>query len=114
MTHPLIQQLDKAALKTNMTAFRPGDTVRVHVKIIEGDKTRIQPFEGVVIRRRGSGIGATFSVRRVSFGEGVEKNFLLHAPTIEKVEVVRKGTNIHRGKLYYLRKSGRRSRELSS
>ena len=108
-----IELVEKSQL-TERPAMKSGDTVRVHVKIIEGDRTRIQPFEGIVTRKRGAGIGATFTVRRVSFGEGVEKIFMLHAPTIERVEVVRPGVNIRRAKLYYLRKSGRRSRELSS
>ena len=110
----LISLIDGDALKKDVPTFRPGDTVRVHVKIIEGDKTRTQPFEGVVIRKRGSGMGATFSVRRMSFGEGVEKVFMLHAPTIERIEVVRSGVNIRRARLYYLRKSGRRARELAA
>ena len=113
MTNPL-SLIEDAALKKDVPVFRPGDTVRVHVKIVEGDKTRVQPFEGVVIRKRGSGLGATFTVRRVSFGEGVEKVFMLHAPTVERVEVMRAGANIRRAKLYYLRKSGRRARELAA
>ena len=110
----LIALIEGAHLKKEVPAFRPGDTVRVSVKIIEGDRTRVQPFEGVVISKRGSGLGATFTVRRTSFGEGVEKTFLVHAPTVERVEVIRQGTKIRRAKLYYLRKSGRRSRELAT
>ena len=110
----LISLIEESSLKKDVTKFRSGDTVRVHVKIIEGDRTRIQPFEGVVTRLRGTGMGATFSVRRTSFGEGVEKIFMLHASTIERVEVVRPGVKIRRANLSYLRKSGRRSRELAS
>lgn len=113
MTSP-IALIEAAHLKKNIPVFRPGDTVRVHVKIIEGDRTRVQPFEGVVTGKRGSGLGATFTVRRISFGEGVEKMFMVHAPTVERVEVVRQGVNVRRAKLYYLRKSGRRSRELAA
>ena len=113
MTDP-ISIVEGAFLKKDVSPFRPGDTVRVHVKIVEGDRARVQPFEGVVTRKRGTGMGATFTVRRVSFGEGVEKVFLLHAPSIERVEVVRQGVKIRRANLSYLRKSGRRSRELSS
>ena len=110
----LIAAIEGAHLKKETPAFRPGDTVRVYVKIIEGERTRTQPFEGVVIRKRGAGIGATFTVRRVSFGEGVEKMFMIHAPTVERVEVIRQGVKVRRAKLYYLRKSGRRSRELAT
>lgn len=110
----LMAAIEGAHLKKQVPAFRPGDTVRVHVKIIEGDRTRTQPFEGVVIRKRGTGMGSTFTVRRVSFGEGVEKMFMVHAPTVERVEVIRQGVNVRRAKLYYLRKSGRRSRELAA
>ena len=114
MNHNLLALVEAPGLKKEVPQFRPGDTVRVHVKIIEGDRTRVQPFEGVVTRKRGAGMSATFTVRRVSFGEGVEKVFMLHAPTIERVERVRQGVKIHRTNLSYLRKSGRRSRELSS
>lgn len=90
-------------LKKEVPKFGIGDTVLVHVKIKEEGKTRIQVFEGVVIRRKGSGIRATFTVRRVSYGEGVERIFPLHSPFIEKVEVKKKGS-VRRAKLYYLRK----------
>ena len=110
----LMALIDGQFLKKDVPAFRPGDTVRVHVKIAEGDRSRVQPFEGIVIQKRGAGMGATFTVRRVSFGEGVEKGFMLHAPSIEQVEVIRKGENVRRARLTYLRKSGRRSRELAS
>ena len=113
MTSP-IALIEAAHLKKEIPTFRPGDTVRVHVKIIEGERTRVQPFEGIVVGKRGHGLGATFTVRRTSFGEGVEKVFMVHAPTVERVEVVRQGVKVRRAKLYYLRKSGRRSRELAA
>ncbi len=113
MTTP-IAQLDQALQRKTLPDVRPGDTVRVFVKIIEGDRARLQPFEGVVIRRRRSGLGSTVTVRRMSFGEGVERIFSLYAPTIDRIEVVRRGEKIRRARLYYLRKSGRRSRELAS
>ncbi|MCY9218996.1 50S ribosomal protein L19, partial [Bacillus haynesii] len=82
--------------------FRPGDTLRVHVKVIEGNRERIQVFEGVVIKRRGGGISETFTVRKISYGVGVERTFPLHTPKIAKIEVVRHG-KVRRAKLYYLR-----------
>lgn len=88
--------------KRNITDFNVGDTVRVFVKITEGDKERIQPFEGVVIARRGGGTRETFTVRKVSFGIGVERIFPLHSPLIDKIEVLKKG-RVRRAKLYYLR-----------
>jgi large subunit ribosomal protein L19 len=105
-----MSKLDEVAqgqLKDDIPAFRAGDTVKVHVKVIEGNRTRIQVFEGVVIARKGSGIGETFIVRKVSFGTGVERTFPLHSPTIDKIEVDRKG-EVRRAKLYYLR--GRRGK----
>jgi len=98
----LIRELEKEQMRQDIPAFRPGDTVRVHVKVIEGQRERIQVFEGVVIRRRGTGISETFTVRKVSYGVGVERTFLLHTPKIEKIEVVRQG-KVRRAKLYYLR-----------
>lgn len=89
--------------KKEVTPFEIGDTVKVHQKIIEGDKTRIQVFEGIVIGRRGGGSRETFTVRKLSYGVGVERIFPLHSPLIEKIEVVRKG-DVRRAKLYYLRK----------
>ena len=86
-----------------MEKIKIGDTVRVYVKIKEGDKTRTQVFEGVAIKKKGSGTGATFTVRRISYGEGVERTFPLHSPAIEKIEVKKKGV-ARRAKLYYLRK----------
>ena len=97
-----LQEVEKEYLRTDLPEFRAGDTVRVHVKVAEGDKERIQIFQGVVIRRRGSGTRATFAVRKVSAGIGVERVFPLHSPVIGKIEVVRRG-RVRRAKLYYLR-----------
>lgn len=98
----LIQKLEQEQIKKDLPAFRAGDTVRVHVKIKEGDKERIQAFEGTVIRIRRGGINATFTVRKISFGQGVERIFPLHSPVIDKIEVRRSG-RVRRAKLYYLR-----------
>ncbi len=98
----VIRELEKEQLRQDLPAFRPGDTVRVHVKVIEGQRERIQLFEGVVIRRRGTGVSETFTVRKVSYGVGVERTFLLHTPKIDKIEIVRHG-RVRRAKLYYLR-----------
>ncbi|QER42315.1 50S ribosomal protein L19 [Thermodesulfobacterium sp. TA1] len=101
--HPLVREVEKNYLKEGLPKFNPGDTVRVHFRLKEGEeKERIQVFEGVVIRRRGSGINATFTVRKVSFGVGVERTFPLHSPRIEKVEIVKRG-KVRRARLYYLR-----------
>ncbi|PKQ17866.1 MAG: 50S ribosomal protein L19 [Actinobacteria bacterium HGW-Actinobacteria-8] len=89
-------------LRDDIPAFRAGDTLKVHVKVVEGTRSRIQVFQGIVIARQGTGVGATFTVRKVSFGVGVERMFPLHAPTIEKIEVDRRG-DVRRAKLYYLR-----------
>ena len=99
----IIKNLEKDYMKEEITPFSPGDTVRVHFKVVEGTRERIQIFEGVVIKRRGSGLGKSFTVRRVSYGVGVERSFPVHSPKIEKIEVVRKGA-VRRAKLYYLRK----------
>jgi large subunit ribosomal protein L19 len=99
----LIQKITQEQLKPNRDVFKIGDGVRVHVKIREGEKERIQIFAGIVIARRGSGIHASFTVRRVSFGEGVERVFALHSPRIEKIEVERESVPMRRAKLYYLR-----------
>jgi large subunit ribosomal protein L19 len=102
MMHHLIQEITKEQLRTDMPEFRPGDTVRVHVKVVEGNRERIQVFEGVVIKRRGAGVSETFTVRKVSYGVGVERTFPVHTPKIAKLEVVRRG-KVRRAKLYYLR-----------
>ena len=94
--------VDAASLKSDIPDFRPGDTVKVHVKVVEGNRSRIQVFAGVVISRTGSGIAESFTVRKVSFGTGVERTFPLHSPIIEKIEVERRG-DVRRAKLYYLR-----------
>lgn len=98
----LIQDITKEQLRTDLPAFRPGDTLRVHVKVVEGNRERIQIFEGVVIKRRGGGISETFTVRKISYGVGVERTFPVHTPKIAKIEVVRYG-KVRRAKLYYLR-----------
>ncbi len=98
----LIHSLEQEQIKKDIIKFNSGDTVRVHVKVIEGVRERIQVFEGVVIRRRGGGLGETFTVRRVSYGIGVERTFPLHTPKIERIEVIRRG-RVRRAKLYYLR-----------
>ena len=97
-----IQLVEAAQLRSDIPDFNPGDTINVHVRVVEGDKERIQQFQGVVIGKRGSGIGATFRVRKVSDGVGVERIFPLHSPRIAKIERVRAGT-VRRSKLYYLR-----------
>jgi large subunit ribosomal protein L19 len=98
----VIEKLESQQLKKDLPAFRVGDTVRVHVRIIEGDKERIQAFMGTVIARKGTGLSETFSVHRVAYGEGMERVFLLHSPRIAKIEVVKEG-DVRRSKLYYLR-----------
>ena len=95
-------ELDKASMKADVPAFRAGDTVKVHVKVVEGTRSRIQVFQGVVIRRHGAGVTETFTVRKVSFGVGVERTFPLHTPIIDQIEVVTRG-DVRRAKLYYLR-----------
>lgn len=99
----LIETLEQEQVKSNIPNFRPGDTVKVHVKVIEGTRERIQIFEGVVLRRRGTGLSETFTVRRISYGIGVERTFPLHSPKIDKIEVVKQG-RVRRARLYYLRK----------
>ncbi|MFZ0212964.1 MAG: 50S ribosomal protein L19 [Candidatus Acidiferrales bacterium] len=102
----VIDKVQESQVRKDLPAFRPGDTVRVNVKLREGEagkeKERVQPFEGVVIKRRGHTAGASFTVRRVSFGIGVERIFPLHSPTIASIEIVQQG-NVRRAKLYYLR-----------
>ena len=90
------------SLRDDIPEFRPGDTVKVHVRVVEGNRSRIQVFQGVVIRRQGGGIRETFTVRKVSFGVGVERTFPVHTPVVEKIEVVTRG-DVRRAKLYYLR-----------
>ena len=97
-----IDLVEKPRLREDLPDFRPGDTVRVHVRVAEAGRERIQVFQGVVISRRGGGLRETFTVRKVSFGVGVERTFPLHAPTIAKIEVVTRG-RVRRAKLYYLR-----------
>src|SRR3954470_3742954 len=98
----LIEDITKEQLRSDLPAFRPGDTVRVHVKVVEGTRERVQLFEGVVIKRRGGGISETFTVRKISYGVGVERAFPVHSPRLEKIEVARRG-KVRRAKLYYLR-----------
>lgn len=98
----LITALDAASLRSDVPAFRPGDSVKVHVKVVEGNRSRIQVFAGVVISRAGDGISESFTVRKVSFGVGVERTFPLHSPVIDHIEVDRRG-DVRRAKLYYLR-----------
>ena len=110
MRHPLLNKVEEPHLKKELPEFRIGDTVVVMQKVTEGNKTRSQAFEGVVIMRKGSGIAKSFTVRRISFGEGVEKTFPLHSPTVQSVTVTRRG-KVRRAKLYYLRKkTGKQSR----
>jgi large subunit ribosomal protein L19 len=94
--------VERPYLKDDVPDFSPGDTVRVHVRVVEGERERIQVFEGIVIRRRGSKLSETFTVRKVSFGVGVERTFPLHSPMIAKIEVASRG-DVRRAKLYYLR-----------
>ena len=98
----ILDKVDAAQLRADIPKFRPGDTVNVHVKVIEGVKSRIQVFKGVVIRRQNGGIRETFTVRKISFGIGVERTFPVHSPNIDKIEVVSRG-KVRRAKLYYLR-----------
>ena len=98
----IIQKIEKEQFKPEITPFLVGDTVKVHTRVVEGDKERIQLFSGIVIGRRGSGLNAFFTVRRISYGEGVERMFPLHSPRIAKIEVERQG-NVRRAKLNYLR-----------
>lgn len=97
-----IRFIEEEQIKKDIPSFRPGDTVKVHVKIVEGSRERIQVFEGLVIKRKGDGLRETFTVRRVSNGVGVERTFPLHSPRIDKIEVARRGI-VRRAKLYYLR-----------
>jgi len=97
-----LDALDAESLRGDIPEFRPGDTLKVHVRVIEGTRSRIQVFQGVVIRRQGAGVRETFTVRKVSFGVGVERTFPVHTPVIDRIEVVTRG-DVRRAKLYYLR-----------
>ena len=98
----IIETLEKEQLRNDIPVFRPGDTVRVHTKVIEGKTERIQVFEGIVIARKNSGVRESFKVRRISYGVGVERTFLVHSPRLAKIEVKRSGA-VRRAKLFYLR-----------
>ena len=97
-----LDALDADSLRDDIPEFRPGDSVKVHVRVVEGNRSRIQVFQGVVIRRQGGGIRETFTVRKVSFGVGVERTFPVHTPVVEKIEIMTRG-DVRRAKLYYLR-----------
>src|SRR5512147_3019912 len=97
-----LDSIDAASLRSDVPDFRPGDTVKVHVRVVEGNRERVQVFQGVVIRRSGGGARETFTVRKISFGVGVERTFPLHSPSISKLELVQRG-RVRRAKLYYLR-----------
>jgi len=97
-----LDALDAESLRSDIPDFRPGDTLKVHVRVVEGSRERVQVFQGVVIRRQGGGIRETFTVRKVSFGVGVERTFPVHTPIIQKIEVATRG-DVRRAKLYYLR-----------
>ena len=105
-----VDLVERSRLRSDVPAFRPGDTIKVHVRVIEGGRERIQMFQGVVLGRRGGGLRETFKVRKVSFGVGVERTFPVHSPTVAKVEILQHG-KVRRAKLYYLRElSGRRAK----
>jgi large subunit ribosomal protein L19 len=103
MNQALLDKIEKEQYRKDEAAFNVGDSVRVHTRVVEGEKERIQVFAGVVISRRGHGLGESFTVRRISYGEGVERVFPIHSPRVDKIEVERKG-NVRRAKLTYLRK----------
>jgi len=98
----IISKIDSEQLKSDVTAFRVGDTIKVHTRVIEGDKERIQIFAGIVIARKGSGLNEAFTVRKISYGEGVERVFPLHSPKVAKIEVTKQG-KVRRARLHYLR-----------
>jgi large subunit ribosomal protein L19 len=100
--HTAIADLERGQLRPDIPDFRPGDTLRVHVRVVEGTRSRVQVFQGVVIRRQGGGARETFTVRKISYGVGVERTFPVHSPAIDKIEVVSRG-RVRRAKLYYLR-----------
>jgi len=97
-----LDAVDAVSMRSDIPDFRPGDTLKVHVRVVEGNRSRIQVFQGVVIRRQGSGVRDTFTVRKISFGVGVERTFPVHSPVIDRIEVVTRG-DVRRAKLYYLR-----------
>lgn len=99
----IIENLEKEHMRLDISDFKPGDTIRVHARIKEGEKERVQVFQGLVIRKRKGTTGATFTVRKVSYGIGVERIFPLHSPTIDKIEIISRG-KVRRGRLYYMRK----------
>ena len=98
----VVDQVASASLRDDLPEFRAGDTLKVHVKVVEGNRSRVQVFQGICLKLQGSGVGRTFTVRKVSFGVGVERTFPLHTPIIEKIEVATRG-DVRRAKLYYLR-----------
>lgn len=100
--HTAIAELEQAQIRSDIPEFRPGDTLRVHVKVTEGNRSRVQVFQGIVIRRQGGSARETFTVRKISYGVGVERTFPVHTPAIDKIEVVTRG-RVRRAKLYYLR-----------
>jgi large subunit ribosomal protein L19 len=100
--HTAIAELEQAQIRSDIPAFRPGDTLKVHVRVKEGSRSRIQVFQGVVLRRQGGGARETFTVRKISYGVGVERTFPVHSPSLDKIEVVTRG-RVRRAKLYYLR-----------
>lgn len=102
MTSPVLTKLEAEQIRSDLPAFRVGDTLRVHYKIVEGEKERVQVFQGIVIKRHRAGVRSTFTVRKMSFGIGVERIFLLNSPRIEKIEVASQGV-VRRGRLFYLR-----------
>ena len=105
-----LDDLDAASLRDDVPDFRPGDTLKVHVRVVEGNRERVQIFQGIVIRRQGGGVRETFTVRKVSFGVGVERTFPVHTPIISKIEIVTRG-DVRRAKLYYLRRPARQGSE---
>lgn len=100
--HTAIAELEQAQIRSDIPEFRPGDTLKVHVRVVEGSRSRIQVFQGIVIRRQGGGARETFTVRKISYSVGVERTFPVHSPSIDRIELVTKG-RVRRAKLYYLR-----------
>lgn len=100
--HMKIQELDRASLRSDIPSFRPGDTLEVHVRVVEGNRSRVQVFKGFVLRRQGDGVRETFTVRKISYGVGVERTFPVHSPVLEKIVLVSRG-QVRRAKLYYMR-----------